>query len=245
VRPEVLPLHIRAAMACLLTMPSLSLTCSDWSSALAFAPVRRPQATKVKPPKASAALFFTPTPGVSSGSQPTDAVRSAAPVLRALPASEPGGGRGSGSSTDAPTAEQPTTRALPALTLEGDSRKRPQAGPGPRGGGGGKKKRKKGRPADNLPAFNPDEAYDPTKPNDIEAYLRWRTDQRRARERARKERESRRYESASESSDGSYYSEDERDDDVKPAYKGASRLRVCRAELPLPAVTHPLHIRLF
>lgn len=121
-------------------------------------------------------------------------------------------------------------RALPALTLESDSKKRPQPGPGGKvggggGGGGGKKKRKKGRPADNLPAFNPDEAYDPTKPNDIEAYLRWRTDQHRARERARKEREMRRQESATESSDGSYYSEDERDEAVKPSYKGASLVR--------------------
>lgn len=137
---------------------------------------------------------------------------------------------GDASGSSAPAASQPitadqvattSTRALPALTLEVDSRKRPQPGQGFKGGGGGgKKKRKKGRLADNLPAFNPDEAYDPTKPNDIEAYLRWRTDQRRARERDRKEREMRRYESASESSEGSYYSEDERDEAVKPSYKG-------------------------
>lgn len=213
---------------------------SDWSASLAFAPpTRRPQA-KLKPPRASAALYFNPTPGVASSSNPTDAVRQAEPVIRLpVPAapipSTPDPLNTSYSppfsSTSLPpprplfASSHPAGRALPSLTLEDDVngfKKRPGGGGG--GGGGrygnnGGKKRKKQTAG---PAFDPHEMYDPSRPNDVLEYKRWREEEKKRKERARKEKREQAAQAAQRGgrggggpgsdSEGSYYSEDEREE---------------------------------
>lgn len=205
---------------------------ANWSSALAFAPIRRPAANKLKPPRPSAAFHFQPTPGVASGSKPTDAVRSAEALLN-LSTTRTADALGAPSSE--PTVEQ-ANRTLPALMIEEDANKKrtqPMSGGVEAGGGKGRRKKKSKREAEK-PSFNPLEPYDPSKPNDIEEYTRWRAEIKRQKEEEKRQRRDHVEREQSES-EGSYYSEDERDE-VVTGYKGSSSLSFGR---PLDRADRP------
>ncbi|CDZ98824.1 mRNA splicing factor [Phaffia rhodozyma] len=193
----------------------------NWSTALAFAPIRRAPAQKPKPPRPSAALFFTPTPNASSGSKSTDIVREAAPVIH-KPRTDP-------SISNSRLADQTYTRALPSLTLEEDingfnKRLNPSSSAYDSAQAQANKKKKKrknrGNPSEqNRATFNPLELYDPAKPNDIEEYTRWKAEEKKRKERIRREKKeyARKIESESESS---YYTEDEEEEELERARTG-------------------------
>lgn len=245
-----------------------SLLSSDWSASLAFAPTRRPAAAKVKPARASAALYFETTPNVASSSKPTDAVRQAEPVIR-LPVPQQPTSSTSYSSAPVPSSfaasrsppptssssAAPAARALPSMTIEEDVngfKKRPGPGGGGRGGHGGGKKRKTKQPAG--PAFDPHEAYDPSRPNDVLEYRKWRTEEKKRKERLRREKREKAAQEAkmgggggggggggypSDSDEGSYYSEDEREEQTDRVVGGmfsflGTRLRRRRKMLTSP-----------
>lgn len=173
----------------------------DWSTALAFAPSRRAPPQKPKPPRPSAALYFTSTSEGASGPKPTDIVREAAPVLREIKPNP----------TPAP-AKGGFNRALPLLTLEEDINgfnKRPQSLNHDSSNPKKKKKKRQGNKQEPArPSFDPFELYDPAKPNDIEEYTRWREEERKRKERLRREKRENAMKVDSES-ESSYYTEDE------------------------------------
>lgn len=195
----------------------------DWSSSLAFAPTRRPQPAKSK---------ARPPPAFSFNSQPnttpsTDVVRSAQPVINLpAPSLDSTSTIGQAASTNpSSTTSSADTRALPLLTLDDDvngfkKRRANESNSQPSESHKRSKRRKK--QAQQQPGhltFNPHETYDPSKPNDLSEYKRWREEERKRKERERREkRERERQQQArgaygSGSDSGSYYSEDESEDE--------------------------------
>lgn len=202
-----------------------------WSSALAFAPVpRRPPPKKstgrapisfnfTTPAQHDASLTASSSPATSStmpaaiaNTSSSKATISAAPVLAtvARPASPT-------LPSKSETADASTTgggRSLPSLSLDEDVNGfKKRAGAGADHGGASKKRR---RQHQQHPTFNPHELYDPAKPNDLAEYKKWRKDEKRRKERARREKRERvaqeqRRGGAGSDSEGSYYSEDERE----------------------------------
>ncbi|KAI0350206.1 hypothetical protein OH77DRAFT_1091580 [Trametes cingulata] len=193
-----------------------------WSAALAFAPTRR-QAPKAKPaaPRlpvgasvtvAQAAVVASAT--TSSSTISSTAVVFAPPSLVETPASKP----------EEPEAQsQPQSQGWgrkvkpPSMVLDDDVNGfKARRGGKREGGGGGKKKGKKHKNQQALAVWDPNEAYDPMRPNDYNEFKIWQRKEREERrermlEERRRAEDRKRYRRSSSYSD-SYHSasEDER-----------------------------------
>ncbi|CAA7271748.1 unnamed protein product [Cyclocybe aegerita] len=149
-----------------------------WSAALAFAPMRRPQAQKAKTVAAATTPRLPAGASILStlpGSTPAAVALSSTAVVFAPPALV---------DTSNPPAAQETQAATtqgwgrkvkpPSMILEEDvngfqnkQRKKP-----------GKGKSKKNKNAPVVPIWDPYELYDPLRPNDYNEYKIWRTKER-------------------------------------------------------------------
>ncbi|KAM5542612.1 hypothetical protein V8D89_003573 [Ganoderma adspersum] len=199
---------------------------AGWSAALAFAPTRR-QVPKIKPITPRLPAGFSQgdaAASTSSASATATATISSTAVVFAPPSlvesKSAKSEDGTPASSGAPGQGWGRKVKPPSMILEEDvngfkgrkSGKRDGAG----AGGGGKKKGKKNKNAPAMAVWNPDEAYDPMRPNDYNEFKHWqRRDREERRERILEERrrgdDRKRYRRSSSYSD-SYHSgsEDER-----------------------------------
>ncbi|CDO68874.1 hypothetical protein BN946_scf185000.g17 [Trametes cinnabarina] len=188
-----------------------------WSAALAFAPTRR-QAPKAKPaaprlPVGASVTQATVPATISAATISSTAVVFAPPSLVETPSSK----------SDNPSSQaQPQSQGWgrkvkpPSMVLDEDVNGfKAQRGGKRDGGGGGKKKNKKNK-FQAVAIWNPDEPYDPMRPNDYNEFKIWqRREREERRERILEERrrgeDRKRYRRSSSYSD-SYHSasEDER-----------------------------------
>ncbi|CAL1703588.1 unnamed protein product [Somion occarium] len=198
-------------------------TSAGWSAALAFAPIRRNPPPRAKPAVArlpvgaSVTGLATTAQGSSSNaarpSVPSAATMSSTAVIFAPPSlvnvDKP--------ATSAPE-QQSQTQAWgkkvkpPSMILDDDI----NGFKAKRGGKkGGKGKGRKNKFAQALPSWDPNEQYDPMRPNDYNEYKIWkRKDREERRERfiaeRRRAEERKRYRSSSYSDSENTGSEDER-----------------------------------
>ncbi|PPR03520.1 hypothetical protein CVT24_007006 [Panaeolus cyanescens] len=198
---------------------------AGWSAALAFAPIRRPQANKPKPtaPRLPAGASVLTTVPASSTISST-AVVFAPPALvdtpKTTPATtNPSDNKDSGNAS----STQGWGRKVkpPSMVLDEDvngfrnfQKKRP---------GGTGKKNKKNKNAPLVQAWDPLEPYDPLRPNDYNEYKIWRTKDKIERreweaERRRQEESDRKRSRRSPSYSDSEYTDDE--DDERPRKAG-------------------------
>ncbi|KAI8999036.1 hypothetical protein BD414DRAFT_527067 [Trametes punicea] len=195
-------------------------TTAGWSAALAFAPTRR-QAPKAKPAASRLPVGASVTVAQATvpASAPTSiatisstAVVFAPPSLVETSASKP-----EETSTQSQPQGQGWGRKVkpPSMVLDDDVNGFRARRGGKREGGGGKKKHKKNK-HQALAVWNPDEPYDPMRPNDYNEFKIWqRREREERRERVLEERrrgeDRKRYRRSSSYSD-SYQSasEDER-----------------------------------
>nr|VWP00127.1 Tetrahydroxynaphthalene reductase (EC (T4HN reductase) (THNR) [Ganoderma boninense] len=165
---------------------------AGWSAALAFAPTRR-QAPKAKLATPRLPAGFSQGDAAASTSTSTaPATISSTAVVFAPPSLVESKSAKSEDSSSAPSGApgQGWGRKVkpPSMVLDEDvngykgrkSGKRDAAGAG--GAGGGKKKGKKNKNAPAVAVWNPEEAYDPMRPNDYNEFKHW---QRREREERR------------------------------------------------------------
>ncbi|KAH9915814.1 uncharacterized protein BXZ73DRAFT_92586 [Epithele typhae] len=167
---------------------------AGWSAALVFAPTRR-QAAKAKPQ----APRLPVGAAMAGGAAPTPAALSSTAVVFAPPSLvDPKEKAKENSASDAQQQQQQGSQGWgrkvkpPSMILDEDVngfktglKGGRRDGPGGGGGvaGGGKKKGKKNKSAlQQAAVWNPDEAYDPMRPNDYNECKTW---QRREREERR------------------------------------------------------------
>ncbi|WVQ99323.1 hypothetical protein IAU59_006455 [Kwoniella sp. CBS 9459] len=200
----------------------------EWSAALKFAPrVNKPKPAASSTTSTARTSGFAPVPGTSSSTsatsstsgvsqpqnlsqKPADIVRSAEPVLKTTTVPPPGAASATASAEDdvqfGPDG-LPLAKA-PAMTLNAASK----GLPGKRGKAGDaqKKKKKKKRkiPQQLMPTFDPDEQYDPNRPNDLGEYQQYRKRLREER-RAKLLEEKRRRAQGLSSEESSYYTDSE------------------------------------
>ncbi|OCF36771.1 hypothetical protein I316_01367 [Kwoniella heveanensis BCC8398] len=212
--------------------PGPAKSTGEWSAALKFAPrVNKPKPTAASTsstnnngastsasgfrpagfaPVSSTSSSLSPGPGPSPGPS-ADIVRSAEPILKTVNVSTPGATK---STTTAEDEVQfgpdglPLARA-PAMTLNA-ANKGSVAGKRGKAGDGQKKKKKKKRkiPQQLMPTFDPDEQYDPNRPNDLGEYQQYRKRLREER-RAKLLEEKRRRAQGLSSEESSYYTDSE------------------------------------
>ncbi|TFK86256.1 hypothetical protein K466DRAFT_587379 [Polyporus arcularius HHB13444] len=182
---------------------------AGWSAALVFAPTRR-QAPKTKPtaPRIPVGAAITAPAGTATISS-TAVVFAPPSLVDTTPAK-----------AEEKKESQPQGQGWgrkvkpPSMVLDEDV----NGFKAKRGGKkeGGKKKGKKNKNAQALAAWNPDEAYDPMRPNDYNEFKHWqRRERERRRERILEERrrgdDRKRYRRSSSYSDSNHSaSEDER-----------------------------------
>ncbi|CCM05042.1 uncharacterized protein FIBRA_07244 [Fibroporia radiculosa] len=185
---------------------------AGWSASLAFAPVRRNPAQKVKAPAARLPVGAAVTTAAAALS--SAATISSTAVVFAPPAL-----------VDPAKQDEPKPQAQgqgwgkkvkpPSMVLDEDINGF-KAQRGERRGGGGKKKGKKNKNAPVIAVWDPTESYDPLRPNDYNEYKifkRKEKEERREREIAEKRRAEERKRTRRSSSYSDAYtspSEDER-----------------------------------
>ncbi|WVF71550.1 hypothetical protein IAT40_006358 [Kwoniella sp. CBS 6097] len=196
----------------------LGKSTGEWSAALKFAPrVNKPKPASSNPASNSrpAGAGFVPvsTSAASDTLQKqADIVRSAEPVLKStnVPALGIGTGTGTGPAEDEVQFGPdglPLAKA-PAMTLnaagKGAATKRGKAGDAQKK----KKKKKRAIRQQLMPTFDPDEQYDPNRPNDLGEYQQYRKRLREER-RAKLLEEKRRRAQGLSSEESSYYTDSE------------------------------------
>ncbi|KAI0373276.1 hypothetical protein BV20DRAFT_1119323 [Pilatotrama ljubarskyi] len=230
---------------------------AGWSAALAFAPTRR-QALKAKPaaPRLPVGASVTIAQAAVVGPAATSTISSTAvvfapPSLVETPASKP----------EEPAAQpQPQSQGWgrkvkpPSMILDDDVNGfKARRGGKREGGGGGKKKGKKHKNQQALAVWDPNEVYDPMRPNDYNEFKIWQRKEREERrermlEERRRDEARKRYRRSSSYSD-SYHSasEDERPrkagrfeerEDAEDEYdrpRGIGSAAAAPAPLPPPA----------
>ncbi|KAI0806920.1 hypothetical protein C8Q74DRAFT_1225063 [Fomes fomentarius] len=195
---------------------TLAKATAGWSAALAFAPTRR-QAPKAKTaaPRlpVGASVAGVPVPAAATATISSTAIVFAPPSLVNTTTS--------GKADDTEPSGQGWGRKVkpPSMVLDEDVngfKAKAKRVDKKDGGGGGKKKGKKNKNAQAIAVWNPDEAYDPMRPNDYNEFKLWqRREREERRERILQERrrgdDRKRYRRSSSYSD-SYHSgsEDER-----------------------------------
>ncbi|KAF9030764.1 hypothetical protein BJ165DRAFT_1358599 [Panaeolus papilionaceus] len=194
---------------------------AGWSAALAFAPVRRPQANKPKPaaPRIPAGASVLATVPVSS------AISSTAVVFAPPALVDPATATATTTTTNQPDAAstQGWGRKVkpPSMVLDEDvngfrnfQKKKP----------GGGKKNKKNKNVPLVQSWDPTEPYDPLRPNDYNEYKIWRTKDKI--ERREWEAEKRRQEESDKKRSRrspSYSDSEYTDDDVEERPRKAGR----------------------
>ncbi|OSX64836.1 hypothetical protein POSPLADRAFT_1053645 [Postia placenta MAD-698-R-SB12] len=191
---------------------------AGWSASLAFAPVRRnpaqkPKAPAVRLPAGAAVTIAQASTTSSSAVISSTAVVFAPPALTEPPKS---------AETEFQAQEQSQGQGWgkkvkpPSMVLDEDVNGFKARRGDRRGGGGGKKKGKKKKNAPVIAVWDPDESYDPMRPNDYNEYKNYKLRDREERreqmmaERRRVEERKRYRRSSSYSDDYGSGSEDER-----------------------------------
>ncbi|KAJ3504673.1 hypothetical protein NLJ89_g7814 [Agrocybe chaxingu] len=196
-----------------------------WSAALAFAPMRRPQAQKAKMVAATATPRLPAGASILSalpGSTPAAAALSSTAVVFAPPALVDTSNPPAAPETQAATTQGWGRKVKPpSMILEEDvngfqnkQRKKPAKGKG-----------KKNKNAPVVPTWDPYELYDPLRPNDYNEYKIWRTKERI--ERRERLHDQRRQEDRKRSRKSASYSDSEAtgsEGDERPRKTGNIRI---------------------
>lgn len=157
--------------------PSVPKTLLGWSAALAFAPVRRPQAQKAKPtapriPIGASLLTSTTIPTASTTGLSATAVVFAAPVLNDQVKAVKSDASGATTSAASTTTTQGWGKKVkpPSMVLDEDvngfkSTQKRKVGQG---------KKKKNKHVVPVNVWDPMAPYDPLRPNDYNEYKQWK-----------------------------------------------------------------------
>ncbi|KZT28676.1 hypothetical protein NEOLEDRAFT_1128844 [Neolentinus lepideus HHB14362 ss-1] len=195
---------------------------AGWSAALAFAPIRRKPAQKPKPvvPVSLGAFAMdapnstpTPTSAATTSSLSVTAIVSAPPQLMDVsPAPE-------GEHTKQTQGWGKKIKP-PSMILDEDINGFKAAHRGKGGGGGGKRKGKKNKNVAPVVVWDPEEQYDPSRPNDYHEYKMFK--QREREERRERMLERHRMEDRKRYRRSSSYTDSERSasDDERPRKTG-------------------------